>query len=182
MKKFYLGALGCLLTMGVSAQTFESIGTISAPESDWDAGFLSIPGLFAVNGVSTPFTFNETEGGDIEFNVYNKSFAVERTIKYDVPTSYRRVEVEARKAVVSSTEETADCGYIEGYSWEIQSYRDYYAKYCCEDTAYTDEYVYEWLEYMKEERGWFEGFKTEMEMDRLTIKAFTTEIRQLAIR
>lgn len=101
MKKFYLGALGCLLTMGASAQTFEPVGTVPTTES-YEV-FFSIPSLFAANGESTPFTISETEGGDLEFYVYNKSFAVERTIKLGAPTSYNRLEIEAREKDVNGS-------------------------------------------------------------------------------
>lgn len=158
MKKFYLGTLGCLLAMGASAQTFEPVGTLSDPGKN-EVGLLSIPSSFAMNGKSTPFTVNETERG-FEFNVYNKSFVIERTIKIDVPESYGRVEIEAREAITNSTEKTADCEYIEGDGRRIRGYRDYYAKYCSENTVYKDEYVYEWLEYMKEHDSYneFEGW------------------------
>lgn len=155
MKKFYLGTLGCLLAMGASAQTFEPVGTLSDLDGSDEGGLLSIPSSFAVNGKSTPFAINETERG-LEFNVYNKSFAVERTIKIDAPESYRRVEIEAREAIVSSTDTTADCceyQYSEYYGGNY-GYRDFYARNCCDNTVYTDEYVYEWLGYMKEHNSY----------------------------
>ena len=69
------------------------------------------------------------------------------------PTNYSRVETEARKAVTKSTEKTTDCCEYTFDEWGdplYPNYRDYYAEYCCENTVYTDKYVYEWIEYMKE--------------------------------
>ena len=160
MKKFYLGALGCLMAVGAGAQKIEQVGTLQ----QWNAEFsLSIPEAFAIKGKNAPFSVGETEDGGLQINVYNKSFAVERTITVDAPTNYRRVEVEKRKAVANSTERTADC--IEHHSdygsdYSDKGYRTYFAEYCCENTTYTDEYVYEWLEYMRDEyRGTDSGWE-----------------------
>ena len=154
MKKFYLGALGCLLAMGASAQTFEPVGTLNSYGI-----FYTIPSALAFNGESCPYSGSKSEDGN-EIHLYNKSFGIERTINVKNPTSYSRLETETRKAVTKkSTEKTTDCCEYTFDAWGdpiYLNYRDYYAEYCCENTVYTDKYVYEWLEYMKG-IGYFEG-------------------------
>ena len=72
MKKFYLGALGCLLAMGASAQTFESVGSTLHYEV-----LGTIPTKYAYNGEASVYSIFEHET-DVELIVYNKSFAVDR--------------------------------------------------------------------------------------------------------
>ena len=159
MKKFYLGALGCLLAMGASAQTFEPVGTLNSYGI-----FYTIPSALAFNGESCPYSGSKSEDGN-EIHLYNKSFGIERTINVKNPTSYSRVEVDSRKAVTSSTETTVDCSEtrmveIDDYQMRtFTGYRDYYAEhYGYSNEVYTDECVYEWLEYMKvEDPHDFEG-------------------------
>lgn len=156
MKKFYLSALGCLLAMGASAQKIDQVGTMQG--ETWS--LQSIPTEYAYNGKSSVYTINETET-DVEFTVYNKSFAVDRTIKVANPTSYNRTVVESREAVIKPIEMgVVDCGNREA-DWLYEEYRygqtypKWWAYNKCNNTAYTAEYVPQWLEYMKKQ-GAFE--------------------------
>lgn len=152
MKKFYLSALGCLLAMGASAQKIEQVGTMQG--DFWE--LQSIPTEYAYGGKSSVYTINAAESG-VEFIVYNKSFAVDRTIKLVDPISYRRIEVEKREAGISSFEiGEFDCGYktldefSDGYTYtifyETKSYPHWWAVNKCTNTTYTDEYVDEFIE------------------------------------
>ena len=92
MKKFYLGALGCLLAMGASAQKVEQVGTM---QNSFES-LRSIPTEYAYDGKPSIYTINEAESA-VVFTVYNKSFAVDRTIRVANPTSYDRKVVEKRE-------------------------------------------------------------------------------------
>lgn len=150
MKKFYLGALGCLLAMGLSAQKIEQVGTMQG--EIWS--LQSIPTEYAYEGKSSVYTINETET-DVEFTVYNKSFAVDRTIKVANPTSYNRTVVESREAVMMPNGEgSLECGYRtldefydgSAYYDGTKSYPHWWAVNKCANTTYTDEYVDEYIE------------------------------------
>ena len=154
MKKFYLGALGCLLAMGASAQTFESVGSTLHYEV-----LGTIPTKYAYNGEASVYSIFEHET-DVELIVYNKSFAVDRTIKVDNPTSYERTVVESREMVMMPDREGRfDCGYktldefFDGssYYYETKSYPHWWAVNKCTNTTYTDEYVDEYIEYQGRE-------------------------------
>lgn len=157
MKKFYLGALGCLLAMGASAQKFDQVGTMQG--EFWN--LQSIPVEYAYDGKSSVYTINEAESA-VEYTVYNKSFAVDRTIKVDNPTSYYRTVVESREEVIKPIEMgVIDCGekdkgnLINSYSW---SFPYWWANTKCTNTTYTDRYVYEWFEWLKlDYSGAYEG-------------------------
>ncbi|MBO5083686.1 MAG: hypothetical protein J6C18_02260 [Bacteroidaceae bacterium] len=156
MKKFYLGALGCLLAMGASAQKFDQVGTMQG--EFWNLH--SIPVEYAYDGKSSVYTINEAESA-VEYTVYNKSFAVDRTIKVDNPTSYYRTVVESREEVIKPIEMgVIDCGekdkgnLINSYSW---SFPYWWANTKCTNTTYTDRYVYEWFEWLKDYSGAYEG-------------------------
>ena len=157
MKKFYLGALGCLLAIGTSAQKFDQVGTMQG--EIWS--LLSIPTEYAYEGKSSVYTVNETET-DVEFTVYNKLFAVDRTFKVANPTSYDRTVVESREEVIKPIEMgVIDCGekdkgnLINNYSWNFPYW---WAKTKCDNTKYTDKYVYEWFEWLKlDYSGAYEG-------------------------
>lgn len=157
MKKFYLGALGCLMALGASAQKFDQVGTMQG--EIWS--LYSIPTEYAYDGKSSVYTINDEAETGVEFTVYNKSFAVDRTIKVDHPTSYYRTVVESREPVLTSIEMgSIECGdknklylsYDRGYS-----YSHWWAINKCNNTTYTADYVPQWFEYMKTERGYFEG-------------------------
>ena len=150
MKKFYLGALGCMLAMGAGAQKVEQVGTMQGEV--WS--LQSIPTEYAYDGKSSLYTINETET-DVEFIVYNKSFAVDRTFKVANPASYVRTVVESREAVMTpDLEGRFDCGYktlkefYDGgsYLYETKSYPHWWAVNKCTNTTYTDEYVVEYFE------------------------------------
>ena len=148
MKKFYLGALGCLLAMGASAQKVEQVGTMQGEV--WS--LLSIPTEFAYEGKSSVYTINETET-DVEFTVYNKSFAVDRTFKVANPMSYDRTVVESREAVIKPIEMgVVDCGDWDDYNPSNigMCYHKWWYNYKCTNTTYTDKYVYEWFKNMQE--------------------------------
>lgn len=157
MKKFYLGALGCLLAMGASAQKFDQVGTMQG--EFWN--LQSIPVEYAYDGKSSVYTINEAESS-VEYTVYNKSFAVDRTIKVDNPTSYYRTVVESREEVIKPIEMgVIDCGekdkgnLINSYSWNFPYW---WANTKCTNTTYTDRYVYEWFEWLKlDYSGTYEG-------------------------
>lgn len=92
MKKFYLGALGCLLAMGASAQKVEQVGTMQG--EFWS--LQSIPTEFAYGeGESPVFMATETDMG-VEIIIYNKKFEVERTITINAHENFDRVEIEQR--------------------------------------------------------------------------------------
>ena len=156
MKKFYLGALGCLLAMGASAQKFDQVGTMQG--EFWN--LQSIPVEYAYDGKSSVYTINETESA-VEYTVYNKSFAVGRTIKVDNPTSYYRTVVESREEVIKPIEMGVfNCGnrevlWVDKYGYS-QTYPNWWASNKCNNTAYTAEYVPQWFEFMKT-KGFFEG-------------------------
>lgn len=150
MKKFYLGALGCLLAMGASAQKFDQVGTMQG--EFWN--LQSIPVEYAYDGKSSVYTINETESS-VEYTVYNKSFAVDRTIKVDNPTSYYRTVVESREEVmIQNGEGSLEVGYRtleeiksgNSYLAESKSYPHWWAVNKCTNTTYTDEYVDEYVE------------------------------------
>ncbi len=148
MKKFYLGALGCLLAMGASAQKFDQVGTMQG--EFWN--LQSIPVEYAYDGKSSVYTINEAESA-VEYTVYNKSFAVDRTIKVDNPTSYYRTVVESRKEVIKPIEMgVVDCGDWDDYdpSYIGMCYHKWWYNYKCTNTTYTDKYVYEWLKNIQE--------------------------------
>lgn len=155
MKKFYLGALGCLLAMGASAQKFDQVGTMQG--EFWN--LQSIPVEYAYDGKSSVYTINEAESS-VEYTVYNKSFAVDRTIKVDNPTSYDRTVVESREAVMKPFEMGVfNCGnrevpFVDKYGYS-QTYPSWWASNKCNNTAYTAEYVPQWFEFMKT-KGFFE--------------------------
>lgn len=155
MKKFYLGALGCLLAMGASAQKFDQVGTMQG--EFWN--LQSIPVEYAYDGKSSVYTINEAESS-VEYTVYNKSFAVDRTIKVDNPTSYDRTVVESREAVIKPIEMGVfNCGnrevpFVDKYGYS-QTYPNWWASNKCNNTAYTAEYVPQWFEFMKT-KGFFE--------------------------
>ncbi|MBQ7966710.1 MAG: hypothetical protein IJ290_02215 [Bacteroidaceae bacterium] len=157
MKKFYLGALGCLLAMGASAQKFDQVGTMQG--EFWN--LQSIPVEYAYDGKSSVYTINEAESA-VEYTVYNKSFAVDRTIKVDNPTSYYLTVVESREEVIKPIEMgVIDCGekdkgnLINSNSWNFPYW---WANTKCTNTTYTDRYVYEWLEWLKlDYSGTYEG-------------------------
>lgn len=107
MKKFYLGALGCLMLMGTNAQSLKQQGT--AQGNYWD--LQAIPTEYAYEGKSSVYSIGETDT-DVEFTVYNKSFGVERTIKVPKPVNYERREVEARKVV--NKEKITECAKTIG--------------------------------------------------------------------
>lgn len=92
MKKFYLGVLGCLLAMGASAQKVEQVGTM---QNSFES-LQSIPTEYAYGGKPSVYFINEAESA-VVFTVYNKSFAIDRTIRVANPTSYNREVVEKRK-------------------------------------------------------------------------------------
>lgn len=150
MKKFYLGALGCLLAMGASAQKVEQVGIMQ--DELWS--LYSIPKEYAYDGKSSVYTINEAES-TVEFTVYNKSFAVDRTIKVDNPTSYYRTVVESRDTVmIQNGEGSLEVGYRtleeiksgNSYLAESKSYPHWWAVNKCTNTTYTDEYVDEYVE------------------------------------
>ena len=150
MKKFYLGALGCLLAMGASAQKVEQVGIMQ--DELWS--LYSIPTEYAYDGKSSVYTINEAES-TVEFTVYNKSFAVDRTIKVDNPTSYYRTVVESRDTVmIQNGEGSLEVGYRtleeiksgNSYLAESKSYPHWWAVNKCTNTTYTDEYVDEYVE------------------------------------
>ena len=148
MKKFYLGALGCLLAIGTSAQKFDQVGTMQG--EIWS--LLSIPTEYAYEGKSSVYTMNETESS-VEYTIYNKSFAVDRTIKVDNPTSYYRTVVESREAVIKPIEMgVVDCGDWDDYNPSNigMCYHKWWYNYKCTNTTYTDKYVYEWFKNMQE--------------------------------
>jgi hypothetical protein len=147
MKKFYLGALGCLLAMGASAQSFDPVGTVTI--LDIDLGLtLSIPLEFAFEGKSTPYSSGTFDEDGVKFDVYNKSFGVDRTIKVSGNTSYSRTEIEEREAVMTESEE----GRLDWYYF-YHSYPEWWVANKCDNATYTDEYVEEWIEYMATQ-GW----------------------------
>lgn len=145
MRKFYLGALGCLLAMGASAQKIEQVGTMQG--ALWS--LYSIPAEYAYEGKSSVYAINEAESA-VEFTVYNKSFAVERTIKVADPTSYKRTEVQSREGtIVLSGFGKIECGnrdlhYLGGGN--LISYPRWWAENKSTNTTYTDEYVDEYIE------------------------------------
>ena len=140
MKKFYLGALGCLMAMGAGAQSLKQQGT--AQGNYWE--LQAIPTEYAYEGKSSVYSIGETDA-EVEFTVYNKEFGVDRTIKVTKPANHKRREVEARKMV--NTEKTAECAKtVEADEQEIYGYDSYYYRYCCTDVTCTDEYVEEWAE------------------------------------
>lgn len=146
MKKFYLGALGCLLAMGANAQKVEQVGTMQGEV--WS--LLSIPTEYAYEGKSSVYTVNETET-DVEFTVYNKSFAVDRTFKVANPMSYDRTVVESRELVVKPIGvEDVECGAkcFSNNSSSV-SFPAWWAYNKCSNTTCTDQYVEEWFEYLK---------------------------------
>ena len=148
MKKFYLGALGCLMAMGASAQKFDQVGTMQG--EFWN--LQSIPVEYAYDGKSSVYTINEAESS-VEYTVYNKSFAVDRTIKVANPTSYYRTVVESREEVIKPIEMgVIDCGDWDDYNPSNigMCYHKWWYNYKCTNTTYTDKYVYEWLKNMQE--------------------------------
>ena len=74
MKKFYLGALGCLMAMGVSAQTLNPMGNLGA------SYLCSIGRDFTISGKGMAYT--STSLGDGLFNVklYNEEFQELRSL------------------------------------------------------------------------------------------------------
>lgn len=153
MKKFYLGALGCLLAMGASAQSFDPVGTVTIPDSEFGLT-LSIPREFAFQNKSTPYSFGAFDEDGIEFNVYNKSFGVDRTIKVSGNTSYSRTEIEEREAVMTESEE----GRLDWYYF-YHSYPEWWVANKCDNATYTDEYVEEWIEYVATQEWDFENYR-----------------------
>lgn len=145
MKKFYLGALGCLLAMGASAQKFDQVGTMQG--EFWN--LQSIPVEYAYGGKSSVYTINEAESA-VEFTVYNNSFAVERTIKVSDPTSYKRTEVESREGIiVLSGFGKIECGNRDLHylgDGNFISYPRWWAENKSTNATYTDEYVDEYIE------------------------------------
>ena len=93
MKKFYLGALSCLLAMGASAQKVEQVGTMQGEYYSLEA----IPTEYAYDGKSSLYTFDNEDETATVFAIYNKAFAVDRTIKVIPPKNYERVEEESRE-------------------------------------------------------------------------------------
>ena len=118
MKKFYLGVLGCLLAMGASAQKVEQVGTMQG--EIWT--LLSIPTEYAYGGKPSVYIINEAESS-VEFTVYNKLFAVDRTIRVANPTSYDRKVVEKREWDENTQKYTGEWVKEEElYSSEILDY------------------------------------------------------------
>ena len=157
MKKFYLGALGCLLAMGASAQSFDPVGTVTIENGlDGGAGLIqlqSIPHEFAFEGKSTPYSFGTFDEDGVKFDVYNKSFGIDRTIKVTAPTSYTRTEIEEREAVMTESEE----GRLNWYYF--YSYSEWWVANKCDNATYTDEYVEEWIEYVATQEWDFENYR-----------------------
>ena len=145
MKKFYLGALGCLLAMGASAQKFDQVGTMQG--EFWN--LQSIPVEYAYDGKSSVYTINEAESS-VEYTVYNKSFAVDRTIKVDNPTSYDRTVVESREGIIALYGfGKIECGNRDLHylgDGTLISYPRWWAENKSTNTTYTDEYVDEYIE------------------------------------
>lgn len=98
MKKFYLGALGCLLTMGASAQTVSPMNSI-------DNAYLmgSISKEFTNTSKGIVYTMEEN-GNAVEFKLYDEQFNVAKTLNMSTGTSYSRSVIERRESVVTTTD------------------------------------------------------------------------------
>ena len=94
MKKFYLGALSCLMAMGANAQKVEEIGTM---QGDGYYSLIAVPTEYAYDGKPSLYTFDNEDETATVFTIYNKAFAVDRTIKVTPPKNYKRVEEESRE-------------------------------------------------------------------------------------
>lgn len=158
MKKFYLGALGCLLAMGASAQSFNTVGSL--PILDDEMGLvLSIPTELAYQGKSAPYSISSFDEDGIEFSIYNKSFGVNRTIKLEGPTTYSRTEIEEREAVYTDTEVDRMSCVTKHDDDGWQSYPEWWIENKSESTTCTDEYVEEWIDYKATQEWQFQYYR-----------------------
>lgn len=117
MKKFYLGALGCLMAVGASAQTFN-------PSHNVVNGYLlgSIDKEFTSTGKGIVYT---VEVGDnaVEFKLYDKQFNVTKTLNVNLNTNYSRSVTEMREAVVTISHYD-EGAYTYHYKQWYESHKD----------------------------------------------------------
>lgn len=77
MKKFYLGALSCLLAMGVSAQTLSSVNSVNGT---WIG---SIGKEYTVSGKGMAYTTERLGNGVFNVKLYNEEFQELRSLSLD---------------------------------------------------------------------------------------------------
>lgn len=98
MKKFYLGALGCLLAMGASAQTLNPVGNVSGSYFMMGA----IGKEFTNTGKGIVYTMEEGDDA-VEFKLYDEQFNATQTLSVKTNENYNRRVTERREAVVTET-------------------------------------------------------------------------------
>jgi len=77
MKKFYLGALSCLMAMGASAQTLSSVGSVNGPYLG------SIGKEYTVSGKGIAYTTERLGNGVFNVKLYNEEFQELRSLNLD---------------------------------------------------------------------------------------------------
>ena len=97
MKKFYLSALGCLMAVGASAQTFNPVNSVVN-------GYMlgSINKEFTNTGKGIVYTMEEGDNA-VEFKLYDEQFNVTKTLNVYLNTNYDRQVTEKREAVVTKS-------------------------------------------------------------------------------
>lgn len=116
MKKFYLGALGCLLAMGASAQTLNPVGNVSGSYFMMGA----IGKEFTNTGKGIVYTMEEGDDA-VEFKLYDEQFNATQTLSVKTNENYNRRVTERREVMVTE-------GYKD-YSNRTYRYIDWWNTY-----------------------------------------------------
>ncbi len=134
MKKFYLGALSCLLAMGASAQNLNTMYTV---DGTYPMG--SIAKDFTNTGKGIVYTMEEMEDYATEFKLYDEQFNPTHTFSIKANENYNRKVTERRKAVV--TEQYKD---HQDYT---ESYKKWYRTYKSENISFDTDSIAEYVNY-----------------------------------
>ena len=117
MKKFYLSALGCLMAVGASAQTFNPVNSVVN-------GYMlgSINKEFTNTGKGIVYTMEEGDNA-VEFKLYDEQFNVTKTLNVNLNANYDRQVTEMREAVVT-IEDYSETDYTDRYIQWYESHKD----------------------------------------------------------
>ena len=134
MKKFYLGALGCLMAMGVSAQTLNPVGSVNG--SYFMMG--SIGKEFTNTGKGIVYTMEEGDDA-VEFKLYDEQFNATQTLSVKANENYDRSVTERREAVVTED--------YKNYSNRTYSYVDWCETYKNGIISFDVDSIAEYIDY-----------------------------------